>query len=106
MDLYTLKESQTIELKEASDRLPANLFETYSSFANTCGGVIYLGIREKAPRNIIVGVKNLPMLKKAFFDTIHNKSKVSVVMGGDEMWREIEIDGKTVVKIQINEAVF
>lgn len=104
MDLYTLKESQTIELKEASDRLPSNLFETYSSFANTCGGVIYLGVREKAPRNIIVGVKNLPMLKKAFFDTIHNKSKVSVAMGGDEMWREIEIDGKTVVEIQINEA--
>lgn len=66
MDLYTLKENQTIELKEASDRLPANLFETYSSFANTCGGVIYLGVREKAPRNIIVGVKNLPMLKKTF----------------------------------------
>ena len=47
--------------------------------------MIYLGVREKAPRNIIGGVTNLPMLKKTFFDAIHNKSKVSVVMGGDEM---------------------
>ena len=58
--------------------------------------MIYLGVREKAPRNIIVGVKNLPMLKKTFFDAIHNKSKVSVVMGGDEICRELKIDGKPV----------
>ncbi len=104
MDLYTLNESQTIELKEASDRLPANLFETYSSFANTCGGVIYLGVKEKKPRNIISGVTNSPMLKKAFFDAIHNKTKVSVAMGGDEMWREIELEGKTVIEITVKEA--
>lgn len=104
MDFHTLKESQTIELKEAADRLPSSIYETYSAFANTRGGTIYLGIREAKPRNVISGVSNVPMLKKAFFDTLSNKTKVSVCLLSDAHWETHEIDGKTVIAITVPEA--
>ena len=53
--LYDLKEGVHIELKEFNKKIPDNLYETYSSFSNTDGGTIYLGIKE-GKRNIITGV--------------------------------------------------
>lgn len=81
-----------------------NIYESYSSFANTRGGTIYLGVREKKPLNIITGVTNEPMLKKAFFNSIGNKTKVSVALVDDSQWRAISIEGKVVVEITIREA--
>ena len=39
-------ESYDLEFKEAQTSLPDSFWETYSSFANTAGGYILLGIRE------------------------------------------------------------
>ena len=103
-DFYSLQESQTIELKEANNSLPSSIYETYSSFANTCGGVIYLGIKEKKPKNIIVGVTNEPTLKKSFFSTVSNKTKVSAALVDDSQWQAFSIEGKTVVAIIVREA--
>lgn len=49
-NIQNLKEKSTIELKKASSELPKSFWETYSSFANTKGGYIILGIdnRKKA----------------------------------------------------------
>ena len=104
VDLCTLRESQTIELKEASDSLPINMYETYSSFANTRGGTMYLGIKEKKPKNIITGVTNEPMLKKSFFSAINNKTKVSVALVDDSQWQVMSVEGKTVIAIAVREA--
>ena len=104
IDLYTLRESQIIELKEATDSLPLSIYETYSSFANTRGGTIYLGIREKKPKNVIIGVTNEPMLKKSFFNAIANKTKASAALVDDSQWRAISIEGKTVIEIFVREA--
>lgn len=38
----TLKESQTLEFKEAAAGLPDDIWESYSAFANTEGGEIVL----------------------------------------------------------------
>ena len=43
------KESDTIELKEARNSLPKEFWPTYSSFSNTKGGLIILGIKEDSP---------------------------------------------------------
>lgn len=44
-------ESIEVECKKASNSLPKSVWETYSSFANTNGGTIYLGVEEQKDKN-------------------------------------------------------
>ena len=42
-DLLQYGERVTLECKKAETALPKSVWETYSAFANTFGGVIFLG---------------------------------------------------------------
>ena len=66
------------ECKDASGGLPDSLWESYSSFANTDGGVILLGVKEVNRKFSIVGVPKASTLIKRFWDGINNREKVSV----------------------------
>ena len=45
-ELLNKGEKVDIECKESDSNLAKSLWETYSSFANTDGGYIFLGIKE------------------------------------------------------------
>ena len=57
-------EDRKREYKASSNKIPNDIWETYSVFANTIGGTIILGISEPKPRKYeITGVKNAGRIK-------------------------------------------
>ena len=72
------KEDNRREVKKAKGGLPNSLWETYSSFANCYGGVIILGVSENPDGSWqTTGLSDERKLRKDFWDTINNKTKVS-----------------------------
>lgn len=55
--LENIHEKHYIEMKKASE-LPNAFWESYSSFCNTSGGWIILGLEEGFPKNVLQGVGN------------------------------------------------
>lgn len=101
--LYDLKEDAQIELKELGIKIPDSLYETYSSFSNTEGGTIYLGIKE-GKRNSIVGISNPTEQKKALISSLHSKNKVSYCSVSDGDIQILDVDGKSVLKFIVRKA--
>ena len=97
------------ECKEAESTVPRSAYESYSSFANTNGGVIVLGIKEvrkaKTPeeRFIIQGIKNPQSQINDFWNTI-NGSKVNVnILSNDDVYT-LEENDLTVIVINVPRA--
>lgn len=61
------KEDNRREIKKAKDSLPLSIWETYSAFANSYGGIIILGIEEhRDGSRSISGVNDPDKLVKEF----------------------------------------
>lgn len=105
-DLSTLKESKTVELKAARGGIPKTVYETFSSFANTDGGTVYLGIEEGKP-NAVVGLSKsaCEAYEKELLLAIQNATIISLPVFGDDDLEEIPLgDGRFVLAIHVKEA--
>ena len=71
-----VRETSRVEFKAADGGLPRSVWQTYSSFANSHGGVIVLGVREGNPL-VFGGVPDPDRYVKEFWDTVGNTSKIS-----------------------------
>jgi len=91
-------EGLNCEFKEARTSLPNNLFETICAFLNTDGGYILLGVDDNGG---VVGIKQsvVQQMKTNLVNLSNNPQKIdpSYILFPEE----VEIEGKTIVIIQI-----
>lgn len=101
-----LKESNKIELKKSKKGFPIDALETYSSFANTEGGFLILGITELIKENKIeiTGVDDVGKTIDDFYNLINNPNKVSLNIINDNDIFTREINNKMVILISIPQA--
>lgn len=79
LNIEKYKENNQIEAKKATGGLPESIWETYSAFANTTGGVILLGVEEYPDKSLHpVDLPDPEWLVMDFWDNIENPSRVSL----------------------------
>ncbi|MGI6007254.1 MAG: RNA-binding domain-containing protein [Ruminococcus sp.] len=77
--LRKYRENNRIEAKRATGGLPESIWETYSAFANTMGGVILLGVVEKKDKSFeAVDLSDPDSLAGEFWSLVNNPAKASV----------------------------
>lgn len=108
-DLELLREAVDLECKLAAGRdgkgaLPEDFWPTYSSFANTEGGMVLLGVKEKQGHFSIEGLADVQKVRRELFDGLNNRQKVSVNLLTDASAREVVLQGKTILAIEIPRA--
>ncbi len=99
------RENNRIEAKKALGGLPKSIWETYSAFANTHGGIILLGVEEWADKSLhTVDLPDPDRLIKEFWDIVNNPNKTSVnVLSSKDVFVQ-EVDGNHIVVINVPRA--
>ena len=65
LNIESFKEGNRLEAKLAKGGVPASLWETYASFANTDGGLILLGVKENKNHTFAIeGIDNPEQMEK------------------------------------------
>ena len=103
--LSEYREDNCLEVKKAANGLPHSIWETYSAFANSDGGLIILGVEEDKNHQLhITGVNNHDELVRDFWNTINNPQKVSLNILTDKMVSIQIVDDKQIVVIDVPRA--
>ncbi|MBR1711142.1 MAG: putative DNA binding domain-containing protein [Clostridia bacterium] len=96
------KEDNRREVKAAEGGLPQSLWDTYSAMANTYGGVIICGVRERKDGTwFTTGMKNAEKLKKNLWDQANDQKKVSVNLLTESDIKVYEVDGDVILVIPV-----
>ena len=99
-------EKVTLECKKAMTEVPKSLWETYSAFANTIGGLILLGVDEHRDETVmvkryeIVGVEDAQKILADFWNTI-NSDKVNANILTDSDVEVVNMGDKQIVCIHV-----
>lgn len=110
LDIEELSEGCDVEAKKASGRdgqgeLPRSFFESYAAMANTYGGAIFLGIEEKTTGKFAaIGIGDPHRVLKSLWDGLNNRQQVSTNLLSDSMVEVIEVQSKSVIRIQVPRA--
>lgn len=110
-DILALKEGIEIECKLAQGRygkgtLPKDFWETYSAFANTTGGDVFLGLKEKTQGYFeLAGIKEPQKVIDELWTNLNNSEKVSANVLHNQHVNVLEIDGQNIIHIHVPQAL-
>ena len=99
------RENNRIEAKTALGGLPKSIWETYSAFANTYGGIILLGVEEMPDKSLCtVDLPDPGRLIREFWDIVNDPKKTSVnILSSRDVFIQ-EVDGDHIVVINVPRA--
>lgn len=104
-DIGKYKENNRIEAKKAQGGLPISVWETYSSFANSFGGIILFGVVEQADKSFqTVPLLNPEKLVTEFWSIVSDRQKVSVNILSQQNIQIVESQGNRIVVIEVPRA--
>ena len=96
------RENNRLEAKLATGGLPHSIWETYSAFANSYGGVILLGVEELRDHTLRVqGLLDPQELVEEFTALLSNPKVVSVNLLKEEDIQVLTVGGKEIVAIRV-----
>ena len=110
-DISALKEGVDIECKLAQGKdgkgaFPKSLWKAYSAFANTVGGYIFLGLREKPNGHFeLAGIKNIDKVINEFWTTFNSLEKVSESILQNSSVRKQYINDKMIIQVYVPQAL-
>ena len=99
------RENNRIEAKKALGGLPQSIWETYSAFANTLGGVILLGVEEYKDKSLHpVDLPDPERLVREFWRIINDRTKVSGNILHKKRVEIVQSEGKKIIVIVVPRA--
>ncbi|MDC9598133.1 RNA-binding domain-containing protein [Xenorhabdus anantnagensis] len=106
IDLQTLFESAELEFKlaqgkDGKGKLPDDFWPTYSAMANSRGGFVVLGVREKNGKFTVSGLDNPEKVRQELFNGLNNPQLVNVNLLTEQQVSIVELDGRQVLVIEI-----
>ena len=102
--LVAKSENVAVEFKRAKGGVPADFWPSYSAFANTDGGTIILGIREKDGKREIEGLLDVEKTVADIWNAVNNAEKISANVLFNESVYPVEVDGKQLVVVEVPRA--
>ena len=103
--LEDYRENNRIEAKKALGGLPHSIWETYSAFANTLGGLILLGVEELPDKSFrAVDLPDPVGMVEEFWRLIENPAHVSANILVEENVRIENVEGNRIIVIRVPRA--
>ncbi len=106
-DTLSYYEGADVEYKSARGGLPSSLWETYSAFANTGGGTIWLGVVQRDDAQLDVqGLENAEKLVADVWNLLNNREKVSrnLLTERDVEIVPLPVPGRALLRLRVPQA--
>ncbi|MDO4750101.1 MAG: putative DNA binding domain-containing protein [Eubacteriales bacterium] len=99
------RENNRIEAKRALGGLPESIWETYSAFANTLGGILLLGVEEQKDKTLhTVDLPDPEWMVEEFWNIVNDPDRTSVNILSPRHVRIENVNGDRIIVITIPRA--